>query len=183
MTRNAAAFRTRPLDVKDPTTVALKEVLQLGDEEDIDDLMDFATKTRPEPKAIVLAGLRALRSEAPSLTVPHSSNLGLGDGRHILQRASFQFPNIVSMFPSVFANGITLRHQTTREVYYQNARSIGLSLEDIMRPDCSLPFSNSLSLSSMLLSWPTVPPDLRPTPSQLRFPHHPFLDLIPFPWF
>ncbi|KAF2178364.1 hypothetical protein K469DRAFT_336791 [Zopfia rhizophila CBS 207.26] len=63
--------------------------------------------------------------------------------------------------------------------YDQNTREIGLSLELIMRPNCISPFYLS-TCSSLSIS---LPPDLHSTPFQLRFPHHPFMDLILFPWF
>ncbi|KAF2789394.1 hypothetical protein K505DRAFT_420514 [Melanomma pulvis-pyrius CBS 109.77] len=167
------------------TIDVVKHVLEQEPGDDVDGLMDFAITKQLDLKTIILAGLKALAPQKGSSVV--CQIVDPGPGRSPSSQTShqpvFPSPDVVPFLPSPLGNGISLRRQALREVYYQNAQAIGLSLEDIMLPGCSSPFSAPLSTPLTSIPASSVPPDLRPTPSQLQFSHHAFIDLIPFPWF
>lgn len=169
----------------------IKSILDLEDEGDAEDLLEFVVTHQPDLRTIILTGLRTLKSKrdesiAHDCSAPTpSKNLSPSpDNRWDVLRLSLEHtPPVLPMVPSPFVNGIFLRHQAAREVYYQNARAIGLTWEQITQHTCPSPFHVPLSIIPISTPPTTVPPDLHPTPSQLAHPHHPFLDLIPFPWF
>lgn len=166
---------------KVPTTEALKSILQSQDGDDIEGLKNFAVAAQLDLKTIVLAGLQTLQSSVGSSIFLETIN-----SRHMINpqsQLSQKLSSPVPFLPSPLSNGIFLRQQAVHEIYDQNARSIGLSLEQIMSPDCASPFNTSFLNPYRPTGATPIPPDLYPTPSQTHFTHHPFIDLIPFPWF
>jgi hypothetical protein len=162
----------------------LRRFLEQQDREDIDVILAFSSAKRLDLRQIIVAGLRALKSEDSNSALfrNSSSRHNPKSYQYASQQPSSLIPS-VSSFPTLFSNGIFLRHHAIHQTYDQNARAIGLTLETIMRPDCTSPFNVSSSTATALPPGSFIPPDLRPTSYQICFPHHPFIDLIPFPWF
>jgi hypothetical protein len=184
----------------DPAVAGLKHVLEMDYWKDKDELLEFARREKPNIGIIILAGLRALKLESEAELVPHDH--GQNSVARPLVRAErypqdsvlrlgthfkdvhgwLDTPNMPTI-PDPLRDGILFRRQPILDVLYQNCVKIGLRLEDLMQYTCPSPwYSPFPSLPSSLVPIESVPPDLYPTPAQRRIPHHPFIDLIPFPW-
>lgn len=88
--------------------------------------------------------------------------------------------------PSHFLNYIQTTYTSTLYAYFYNSLSIGVSVSDVLSHKSPF-FNANASLSSdpqLLLAEarkPWIPEHLQPTLSQVLIPHHPYLDLLPFP--
>ncbi|KAF2739778.1 hypothetical protein EJ04DRAFT_549050 [Polyplosphaeria fusca] len=189
--RSSAQSTRESLIVQGSNTLGLQQALDIRDEQDVNDLLEFATEKQLSLKEVFLAGLRSLKSKDNVLhcdalirtcrdqPFPRSNT-----AHQTLPIPSHIRPeNMVPLLPDPLMSRVFLRHQTLYEVFFQNSAKIGLSLEQITRPGTPSPFSNMLGPCIPAVPISGIPPDLHPTPSQLRLPHHPFFDLIPLPWF
>ncbi|KAF1952527.1 hypothetical protein CC80DRAFT_495323 [Byssothecium circinans] len=159
---------------------ALKALISNGDEEDADGLLQYALQEQLDVNKILLAGLRALKAEKEGTSIAPYTRRGV-DWRPDL----WPMPAVITMplMPDPLASGILLRQQAPLEVCYHNCRKIGLRFEDMIQPGCRSPWYSPLQGPGFeLLPLDGVPPDLYPTPAQRNIMHHPFWDIIPFPW-
>lgn len=159
---------------------ALKLLLRLDDKAEVDALLQFALDDQPDLTKVLLAGLRTLKSEREGTPAAQSEE-------QLQWRPelwpTISVPNMVPVLPDPLACGIWLRRQSAMEVCYHNAKRIGLRFEDMKYPTCQSPWYSPLpAATSSVVALNSVPPDLYPTPAQRRYPHHPFMDVIPFPW-
>ncbi|KNG83842.1 hypothetical protein ANOM_007366 [Aspergillus nomiae NRRL 13137] len=74
---------------------------------------------------------------------------------------------------------IKLTSFSSTSAFLENAKQLGLSLGDFVNDDSESPFCSRYQP----ISYHTLAADLQPTPEQLKFPHHPYLDIVPFPSF
>ena len=75
---------------------------------------------------------------------------------------------------------------STLNAYLSIAEAIGIHPPDLYNENMLSPFywpesTGKEDLSPLLASYPSFLPHLRPTPGQIWHPHHPWVDLIPFP--
>ncbi|GES60426.1 hypothetical protein COH20_005622 [Aspergillus terreus] len=93
--------------------------------------------------------------------------------------------------PDPYGSSLELTHTTLLRACVVNASSLGISVEEFFSYKCmSLcsPFYRPNTTMSedprsliLSISHPGIPAHLQPTLTQILFPHHPLLDLIPFP--
>ncbi|OCK91411.1 uncharacterized protein K441DRAFT_206784 [Cenococcum geophilum 1.58] len=89
--------------------------------------------------------------------------------------------------PDIQRNNLCLVRTLTLQAYLSNARAIGMSIDELYRDVCSSPFYRPQTnvkqdMGVVLKSFPDkIAHHLRPTSAQVLHPHHPWLDLIPFP--
>jgi hypothetical protein len=88
--------------------------------------------------------------------------------------------------PDPYSNSILYVQTSTLLPYLHNARCIGLEIEDLLamrstfyRPDTTMADDTASLLAAARKPW--IPTHLQPTLAQILFPHHPYLDLLPFP--
>jgi hypothetical protein len=163
-------------------TDVLGKFLEQEGGEEVDSTLAFVNAKQLDLRQIIVAGLRALKSEvSDSDVLSNSYSRGTPTFDHYASQQPFSMVPTVSSLPTLFSNGIFLHHHALHQTYDQNACATGLSLEAIMRPNCTSPFNASSSIKIALPLRNSIPPDLRPTPTQIHFPHHPFIALIPFP--
>jgi hypothetical protein len=167
----------------DPAVARLKSLLKVENREDADVLLRFALKEKPDIGTIVLAGLQTLKLES-DLASSSKGACEVGVTQPLLwPELVVKTAHYVQLIPDVLADGILLQHQPMLDVLHHNCQKIGLRLEDLKQHTCQSPwYSPFPSFPSTLVPLDTIPPDLYPTPAQRRFPHHPFIDLIPLPW-
>ena len=117
-------------------TGVLGKCLEQEGGKDVDSILAFVSAKQLGLRQIIMAGLRALKSE-------NSDSAGLGNSCArdtpnldycLSQQPSPMVPSVSSL-PTLFSNGIFLRHHALHQIYDQNARAVGLSLEAIMRLD------------------------------------------------
>ncbi|KAH6679797.1 hypothetical protein B0J14DRAFT_559100 [Halenospora varia] len=89
--------------------------------------------------------------------------------------------------PNPLGRTLTLQKTSTMEAYLIVASSLKMHIPDLFFETCQSPFysPNNATMEntdSLIMSYVgKVAPDLQPTPAQLIYPHHPWLDLVPFP--
>jgi hypothetical protein len=89
--------------------------------------------------------------------------------------------------PDIQRNNLCLVRTSTLQAYLSNARAIGMSIDELYRDVCPSPFYRPQTnvkqdMGVVLKSFSDkIAPHLRPTSAQVLRPHHPWLDLIPFP--
>lgn len=88
--------------------------------------------------------------------------------------------------PNVYSNYIHCVQTSTMLAYLHNASCIDLSIKDLLemkspfyRPNTAMADDPTALLAAARRPW--IPTHLQPTLPQILFPHHPYLDLIPFP--
>ncbi|OAP57245.1 hypothetical protein AYL99_07983 [Fonsecaea erecta] len=128
---------------------------------------------------------------------PHTLSTVLSESR----AGQMQCPPDARLAPAdPLANTIQFSPVQTVTAALNNARRLRLNLSRLLTSDYISPFyQNSLPSQqqqpqanadprSLLLQQPQqqtshhwIPPDLQPTLAQVLYPHHPFLDLLPFP--
>lgn len=174
-----------PLSADDTSFSDLKRLLEGDDAPDLDQLVEFALQEKPDMKKILIAGLRVLKAEKETaLTLerrrrPVSWATG---GWQTL--TSNNAPGAIYPPPNPSIDGIFMSRQSQVEVVFYNCMKIGVSIEELMKKDCQSPWYSQWSVAGQsAMTLERVPPDLIPTPAQMRYPHHPFIDTIPFPWF
>lgn len=174
-----------PLPAGDSSFSDLKHLLKGDDAPDLDELVEFALEEKPDLTKILIAGLRVLKLEKETtLTLEKKRrpvSWATGGWKTL---TSNNPPSTIYPLPNPSNDGIFLSRQSQIEVVFYNCMKIGLSIEELMTPTCQSPwYSQSTIAPSSALTSNSVPPDLFPTPAQIRYPHHPFIDTIPFPWF
>jgi len=182
-TMAAEMYADEPLISSQSEAGAANGMFALENEDTLAELLQLPMVQKLGLKTIVLAGLELISSKENSAVNTQISNSDPSPGAdpQVSQQFSVGIP-LVPFHPTIdITTGILLRRHPNNEAYYHNARMIGLSLEQVIKPNCLSPFTTSFSAPHS--TWDTLPSDLRPTHSQLHFPHHPFIDLIPFPWF
>lgn len=89
--------------------------------------------------------------------------------------------------PDIQRNNLCLVRTSTLQAYLSNARAIGMLIDELYRDVCPSPFYRPQTnvkqdMGVVLKSFSDkIAPHLRPTSAQVLHPHHPWLDLIPFP--
>ena len=176
---------TVPLAAADTSFSDLKHLLEGDDAPDLNELVSFALKEKPDIKKILIAGLRTLKLEK-------ETSFALEQRRRPVSWATGSWqtltsnnpPGVIYPLPNPSIDGIFMSRQSQIEVVFYNCMKIGLSIEDLMKKDCQSPWYAQWSMvGQSAITLECVPPDLIPTPAQMRYPHHPFIDTIPFPWF
>ncbi|KAI1322454.1 hypothetical protein F5Y16DRAFT_386594 [Xylariaceae sp. FL0255] len=98
--------------------------------------------------------------------------------------------SLVPSLPSPFFTHLQFAPVTLFTAMTNNALSLGLDLHRLMTPDYISPFYNpnithsddpKLLLTHANSLSPDIPVHLRPTLPQILYPHHPYLDLLPYP--
>lgn len=91
-----------------------------------------------------------------------------------------------------YQNAISFSQATILSICAQNAKCLGMALENLINDNClsqCSPFYRPVTASDdptallAAVSQPYTPRFLRPRLSQILFPHHPIFDLIPIPAF
>jgi hypothetical protein len=92
----------------------------------------------------------------------------------------------VAILPDAYTNLIESPVTTTLIAFFHNARCIGIELKDLLNhkspfysPDTTITADPQALLAASRRPW--LPTLLRPTLAQILIPHHPYLDLLPFP--
>lgn len=101
-----------------------------------------------------------------------------------LANAQNSFPDYL---PSVYKNNIRLKQFVFRSAMMANATMLGLSWAELLDEETESPFSRLLTGSSLTetetetyrTTFAHVKPDLRPSETQVKIVHHPWLDLFP----
>lgn len=125
---------------------------------------------------IVSAGLEVLLNRRPIQPTPRS-----------LSRTNPS--RFSSPLSDPYANSLRFVRASTFTAYLNNARALHMDIPALFAERCPSPFyrpsSPTSDLSalhkSVLRAFPTIPAHLRPTLPQILYPHHPYLDLLPFP--
>lgn len=174
-----------PLHAGDSSFTDLKHLLKDDDAPDLDELVEFALQEKPDLNKILIAGLRMLKLEKETtvtLEIKRRPVSWATGNWQILTNNNP--PATIYPLPNPSTDGIFLSRQSQIEVVFYNSMKIGLPIEELMSPTCQSPWYAPFSpIPSSAITLERVPPDLIPTPAQLRYPHHPFIDTIPFPWF
>lgn len=173
-----------PLPTTD-SSFGFKHLLRDSDAPDLDSLVEFALREQPDITDILISGLRMLKLEKEKTTMLEKKRQPVTWATGTWQRlTSNHNPGLIYPLPNPSTDGIFLSRQSQIEVVFHNCMKIGLSIEEFMKPTCQSPWYSPLSKArSSALTSICVPPDLIPTPAQICYPHHPFIDTIPFPWF
>lgn len=85
------------------------------------------------------------------------------------------------------SNALTLVPSSTLQAFLSIAVSLKISIPEMHAASCQSPFYQpeamaNRDLTALEATWSSsLPKDMRPTPAQIKFPHHPWLDIIPFP--
>ncbi|KAF1977636.1 hypothetical protein BU23DRAFT_500572 [Bimuria novae-zelandiae CBS 107.79] len=174
-----------PLPKPDSSFADLKNLFKDDDSPDLDELVNFALQEKPDMSKILIAGLRVLKLEKETtLTLEkkrRSVSWATGNWKTL---TSNNPPSAIYPLPNPTLDGIFLSRQSQIEVIFYNCMKIGLSIEEMMTPTCQSPWYSPLLMPpSSTIALQRVPPDLYPTLAQLRYPHHPFIDTVPLPWF
>jgi hypothetical protein len=91
--------------------------------------------------------------------------------------------------PDIYTNNFRWKQFSTVAAIRANAESIGLTFEEITHPKSVSPFYYASTLpkdqNQIICSagFQGIKPHLRPTETQLNYPHHPWLDIFPCPIF
>ncbi|KAE8381857.1 hypothetical protein BDV26DRAFT_289060 [Aspergillus bertholletiae] len=78
---------------------------------------------------------------------------------------------------------IKLTNFSGTSAFLENAKQLGLSFGDFADDNSESPFYSRDAGRYQPISYQALGADLQPTPEQMRIPHHPYLDIIPFPSF
>ncbi|KAE8370274.1 hypothetical protein BDV27DRAFT_119580 [Aspergillus caelatus] len=80
---------------------------------------------------------------------------------------------------------IRLTSFSSTSAFLENARQLGLSIGDFVDDNSESPFCSRIGdvRRYQPISYQALAADLQPTPEQMRIPHHPYLDIVPFPSF
>jgi hypothetical protein len=177
--------RTPSVSAPDSSFSDLKHLLKGDDAPDLDELVKFALEEKPDLTKILIAGLRLLKIEKETtMTLQNKRRPVAWASGNWSRLTSNNPPSAIYPLPDPSIDGVFLSRQSQIEVVFYNCMKIGVSIEELMKPTCQSPWYSSTSMMpSCALTLDRVPPDLFPTPAQIRYPHHPFIDTIPFPWF
>lgn len=90
--------------------------------------------------------------------------------------------------PCVYTNHLRIKQFSTLAAIRANAELLGLTFEEIIDPATESPFfSGALTAgnreTAAFTKFEALKPDLRPTESQIKNSHHPYIDLLPCPMF
>lgn len=91
-----------------------------------------------------------------------------------------------SNLPNPHKNTLTLVRTSTLQAYLSVAEAAGIHIPDLYLENTPSPFykpnASPPDVQSLIpFHASRMPPDLRPTASQILYPHRPWLDLLPFP--
>lgn len=156
------------IDQKKDQLEPFRRLFQLDNTSENNQLISLAIKRKHEIRDIMLAGFRAINSRANS---------------------SEQAMNLLSspFLADPYKINLRLVRVATLDAFLSNALSLGMDIPTLYRDRCPSPFyrprsnpaedlQNSVAKMSI-----RIPEHLRPTPPQVLCPHHPYLDLLPFP--
>jgi len=161
----------------------LKRLLKADDAPDLDDLVEYALTNKPDLSTILVAGLRSLKVEQETSMALEQTRKPTAWATGAWQSVTMHTPAPIYPLPDPSRDGIFLSRQSPVEVVFYNAAKIGLTIEQLMTADAQSPWYCPTGMTATaLIALQRVPPDLYPTPAQLRIPHHPFVDTLPFPW-
>ncbi|KAJ9133854.1 hypothetical protein NKR23_g10464 [Pleurostoma richardsiae] len=95
-----------------------------------------------------------------------------------------------ALLPDPYQNSIQLAKTITYSAFLSNALSLNFSIRELVYSNCrgtqspfyraSTPQSDAREVVAAVSS-PSMPSHLQPTLQQVLIPHHPFIDLLPFP--
>lgn len=90
--------------------------------------------------------------------------------------------------PNVYSNHLHIKAFSMVAALRANGEILGLNFQQLTDPETQSPFYNGPNTTgdaevAVLAKFQHVPPHLRPTASQVRHAHHPYVDIIPCPIF
>jgi hypothetical protein len=156
------------IDQRKDNLEPFRRLFQLDDTTENNQLISLAVERKHEIRDIMLASFRAINSRANSSP----------EARNLLSSPFAADP---------YKNNLRLVKVATLDAYLANALSLNLSIPELYRDGCPSPFyrPHASPLPSLRTAvakqWSRIPEHLRPTPPQVLCPHHPYLDLLPFP--
>ncbi|CZR51863.1 uncharacterized protein PAC_01740 [Phialocephala subalpina] len=85
-----------------------------------------------------------------------------------------------------YKNTLTLIPTSSLQAYLSNAMALKLPISGLKNEAFQSPFYQpeayaSGNMAALEVAWNELPKALRPTPAQITQPHHPWMDMIPFP--
>ena len=101
------------------------------------------------------------------------------------QNKNLVYPHSI---PDIYSNNLRVKQFSLVAAIRANAELLGLTFEEITSPETESPFytgatdeeNNGLGRS---MSFQALKSHLRPTQSQLKYSHHPYIDILPCPTF
>ncbi|KAH8803480.1 hypothetical protein F5884DRAFT_756755 [Xylogone sp. PMI_703] len=166
---------------------AFHHIFRLDSTEDAQQLFKIALEHKLNARDVFLCGLYAIHNDM-------TLNLGaifVSGLRFIENRISLDSPLTSQPWnqtdPSPNDPKLHLHRLSTLDAFLYNANAIGMEAKEFYGNVCSSPFyraninsPDSIAELQATLS-ENIPSYLRPTPTQILHPHHPFLDILPFP--
>jgi hypothetical protein len=156
------------IDQKKDQLEPFRRLFQLDNTSENNQLISLAVERKHEIRDVMLAGFRAINSRANS-------------SEEATQLLSSPF------LADPYKNNLRLVRVATLDAYISNALSLGMDIPKLYRDDCPSPFyrprlNPSENLQKLVAKMSArLPEHLKPTPPQVLCPHHPYLDLLPFP--
>lgn len=142
---------------------------------------------------ILRAGLNSLRSNCNTTPISAQDESLANEKMEVCLRTDRILMPINEMrvhattLPDLYANHLRVKLFSTIAAIRANAELLGLTFEQIICPDTESPFYAGRYADQIhgqhILDLQHLKQDLRPTKSQIKYSHHPYIDLIPCPTF
>ncbi|RFU29711.1 hypothetical protein B7463_g6640, partial [Scytalidium lignicola] len=148
-------------------------------------LLEDITNQKVTLQAILLAGIRSLSKNGERLQKSTFSRDPENEAQQVpTMRSASDHCNL----PDIRMNTIQLTTISFVAACMSNAAMLGLSLVDLMNKESQSPFyraqiSQEIAQTACDAEFVHLKPQLRPSAAQLLHPHHPYLDILPFPVF
>ncbi|KAJ2981341.1 hypothetical protein NQ176_g2080 [Zarea fungicola] len=136
---------------------------------------------------ILMAGIQAISSgqSAPRLNKVQNATTSKVEqhGRHVTSGATKHIEQ--HSIPDIHMNTIHLTSLSFVAACAANAEMVGVSVEALFDKNGQSPFfkAQAVSRGPPTNQFSSIKPLLRPSAAQLDYPHHPYLDVLPFPAF
>jgi hypothetical protein len=156
------------IDQKKDQLEPFRRLFQLDNTPENNQLINLAIERKHDIREIMLAGFRAINSPVNS-------------SKEAMKLLSSPF------LADPYKNNLRLVRAATLDAYLSNALSLGMDIPTLYREHCSSPFyrprtNRGEDIRNLVAKMSiNLPEHLKPTPPQVLCPHHPYLDLLPFP--
>jgi len=156
------------IDQKKDQLEPFRRLFQLDNTSENNQLISLAIERKHEIREIMLAGFRAINSPVNS-------------SKEAMKLLSSPF------LADPYKNNLRLVRAATVDAYLCNALSLGMDIPTLYRDNCPSPFyrprkNRGEDIRNLVAKMSAnLPEHLKPTPPQVLCPHHPYLDLLPFP--